>query len=133
MFCLAKLLEGAQPLLEIDQVHFLKAKLCRRLAKLDMERQRARPALVTKGGPSLLASHSDHRPYYPKRRRTRTIRVAGMPAILDQAHSAIAKEGLEVGYDAPLASQWPAVKAHPGLVKQDDEGPKPEMDSTIQL
>ena len=36
--CLAKFLEGAQPLLEIDQVHFLKAKLCRRLAKLDIER-----------------------------------------------------------------------------------------------
>jgi hypothetical protein len=36
--CLAKFLEGAQLLLEIDQVHFLKTKLCRRLAKLDMER-----------------------------------------------------------------------------------------------
>jgi hypothetical protein len=36
--CLAKFLDEAQPFLEVDQVHFLKAKLCRRLAKLDMER-----------------------------------------------------------------------------------------------
>lgn len=36
--CLAKFLEEAQPSLEVEQVHFLKAKLCRRLAKLDMER-----------------------------------------------------------------------------------------------
>lgn len=36
--CLAKFLEGAQRALAVDQVHFLKAKLCRRLAKLDMER-----------------------------------------------------------------------------------------------
>ncbi|KAH6855507.1 hypothetical protein B0I37DRAFT_395568 [Chaetomium sp. MPI-CAGE-AT-0009] len=36
--CLAKFLEEAQPYLEVEQVHFLKAKLCRRLAKLDMER-----------------------------------------------------------------------------------------------
>ena len=36
--CLAKFLEEAQPALEVDEVHFLKAKLCRRLAKLDMER-----------------------------------------------------------------------------------------------
>ncbi|KAK3290215.1 uncharacterized protein B0H64DRAFT_350596 [Chaetomium fimeti] len=36
--CLAKFLEQALPYLEVEQVHFLKAKLCRRLAKLDMER-----------------------------------------------------------------------------------------------
>jgi hypothetical protein len=36
--CLAKFLEHAHPFLEVDQVHFLKGKLCRRLAKLDTER-----------------------------------------------------------------------------------------------
>ncbi|KAK4153830.1 hypothetical protein C8A00DRAFT_43330 [Chaetomidium leptoderma] len=36
--CLSKFLKEAEPSLEVDQVHFLKAKLCRRLAKLDVER-----------------------------------------------------------------------------------------------
>ena len=36
--CLAKFLEDSQLSLEVEQVHFLKAKLCRRLAKLDLER-----------------------------------------------------------------------------------------------
>jgi hypothetical protein len=35
---LGQFLDEAQPALEVDEVHFLKAKLCRRLAKLDMER-----------------------------------------------------------------------------------------------
>ncbi|KAK4234701.1 hypothetical protein C8A03DRAFT_18447 [Achaetomium macrosporum] len=36
--CLVRFMESAQPSLEVDQVHFLKAKLCRRLVKLDIER-----------------------------------------------------------------------------------------------
>lgn len=36
--CLAMFLQAAQPSLQVDQIHFLKAKLCRRLVKLDIAR-----------------------------------------------------------------------------------------------
>lgn len=54
--CLAKFLEQAQPFLEVDQVHFLKAKLCRRLAKLDAERDGIRDQPLLRKVDCLFAS-----------------------------------------------------------------------------
>ncbi|KAK3307698.1 uncharacterized protein B0T15DRAFT_415095 [Chaetomium strumarium] len=38
--CLARFMDSTQPSLQVDELHFLKAKLSRRLAKLDVERDR---------------------------------------------------------------------------------------------
>ncbi|GAB1316962.1 hypothetical protein MFIFM68171_07172 [Madurella fahalii] len=53
--CLAVFLESAYPSLEVDQVHFLKAKLCRRLVKLDVARNRTQAQDVLRAVDSLFA------------------------------------------------------------------------------